>query len=590
MSFELFENPWASGGAMHRQLPYVQASQEHGWGHGNDYFQPKTKDQIRKEALIQLAILAVVVAAPLVIGAVAGAGAAGAAGAGGTAAGAGTAVGGASAQAATGAITQGAVSSGLSAAASSGLAAGATSVSASAAASAGASAAASSLGISLTAGASAYAAMQPFLDPQNVQTMQVAAGMGTDVLLNLLQKQGPPRGDFVYNPNPEPDPVDPFPFDMYQNSPPSRSRESATAHLRPIRLLDAVSEKLAKIPLMRRLAERMVREKPEVGGSQILDGVGRNPSLRNMLAQHVVEAAKDLGSGNVWEGRAASNLKNVRNPCSTIGLPWHLEWFRRVGMRHFIYATTNVGFSTTGGLIVLAHAYKERATTSNSRSASYLSHNWWGLLPAYNRGEVKCTNSKWACFNSLEHGFSRYIHRITSELHVAWSQPENNISWPEFGALLRNDGYPSGQEINDALRIGENQEAVYCDNCPNYGEDVLTLVRVVKQHFIEYLRFEINCLESRLNDPFLFDDAGQEMESMADRFLALRQFRNFLSYLQALPTPDQIVAPQSIDADTTRPETPIQNADSILNHLDSFPPQPQLSIPETIPSTEGGGG
>jgi hypothetical protein len=66
-------------------------------------------------------------------------------------------------------------------------------------------------------------------------------------------------------------------------------------------LLDAVSEKLAKIPLMRRLAERMVREKPEVGGSQILDAVGRNPTLRNMLAQHVVEAAKDLGSGNVWE-------------------------------------------------------------------------------------------------------------------------------------------------------------------------------------------------------------------------------------------------------------------------------------------------
>jgi hypothetical protein len=122
----------------------------------------------------------------------------------------------------------------------------------------------------------------------------VAAGLGSDVLYDHLHKERPPIDDFVYRPDPKPDPVDPFPFDIYQNSPPSRSRE-------PIRLLDAVSEKLAKMPLMRRLAERMVREKPEVGGSQILDAVGRNPTLRNMLAQHVVEAAKDLGSGNVWE-------------------------------------------------------------------------------------------------------------------------------------------------------------------------------------------------------------------------------------------------------------------------------------------------
>jgi hypothetical protein len=147
--------------------------------------------------------------------------------------------------------------------------------------------------------------------------MQTAAGMGTDALLNLLQKQGPPRGDFVYNPNPEPDPVNPFPFDMYQNSPPSRSRESATAHLRPIRLLDAVSEKLAKIPLMRRLAERMGKEKPEVGGSQILDAVGRNPTLRNLLAETVVEVAKDPdrfreGSGNVWEEEESINQNRER--------------------------------------------------------------------------------------------------------------------------------------------------------------------------------------------------------------------------------------------------------------------------------------
>lgn len=269
MSIDQIDNPWGAFGGSGtgvgvNQHAWQNPGMDYGWDHvenppwrGNDYFQPKTKDQIRKEALLQLAVLAVAVVAPAVIGA-----------------GTGTAFGGTSGQAAGGAITQGTAST-------------------------GASAAATSLGVSPAAGASVYAAMQPFLDPQNVQVMQAAAGLGSDALLNLLDKQGPPRGDFVYNPNSEPDPVADFPFDMDGNAGSKASRE-------PVRLLNAVTEKLAKMPLVRRLAERMSKEKPEVGGSQILDAVSRNVSLRNMLGQQVVEVAKDLGVGNPWEGSGST--------------------------------------------------------------------------------------------------------------------------------------------------------------------------------------------------------------------------------------------------------------------------------------------
>lgn len=64
-------NPWFPGGG-NSQPPWAQPSLQYGWGHGNAFFTPKTQAQIRREATLQLAILAAVIAAPAVAGKLAG--------------------------------------------------------------------------------------------------------------------------------------------------------------------------------------------------------------------------------------------------------------------------------------------------------------------------------------------------------------------------------------------------------------------------------------------------------------------------------------------------------------------------------------
>ena len=60
---------------MASRLPWAQAGHSYGWGHGNEFFHPKTKEQIQKEAMLQLAILAAVLVAPAIVDAGGGAGA-----------------------------------------------------------------------------------------------------------------------------------------------------------------------------------------------------------------------------------------------------------------------------------------------------------------------------------------------------------------------------------------------------------------------------------------------------------------------------------------------------------------------------------
>lgn len=67
-----FQNPWEVGGKYHNELPWVKDSQRFGFDYGNDYFEPKTQAEIREEGLLQMAILALVLAAPAIAGAVGG--------------------------------------------------------------------------------------------------------------------------------------------------------------------------------------------------------------------------------------------------------------------------------------------------------------------------------------------------------------------------------------------------------------------------------------------------------------------------------------------------------------------------------------
>ncbi len=122
--FEDIQNPWSPGGQMSPRLPWAQPGLNYGWGHGNEFFHPKTKEQIQEEALMQLAVLAVVLVAPALVGAGGGAGAGGSIGSGagtvggslGSGGGIGGSVGagmGTSAEAAGGILTQAEAVSGL---------------------------------------------------------------------------------------------------------------------------------------------------------------------------------------------------------------------------------------------------------------------------------------------------------------------------------------------------------------------------------------------------------------------------------------------------------------------------------------------
>jgi hypothetical protein len=167
--YDGINNPWAPGGQMATRLPWAQPALDHGWGHGNEFFTPKTQEQLHQEAMLQLAILAVALVAPAVLGA------GGAAGAQGGIAGA-QAVGmGTSAEAAAGAVGQ----AGVAAAG-----AGTGSISMSGAMLAGGLSAASSM-------------LQPFLKADSTQVLQQAARVGEGQLNQALHQMSSPRGQQV---------------------------------------------------------------------------------------------------------------------------------------------------------------------------------------------------------------------------------------------------------------------------------------------------------------------------------------------------------------------------------------------------------
>lgn len=74
IDFTPFQNPWGKGGKHYEKLPWVQQARQYGWDTGNDYYQPRTREEIRDEGIMQLAILAIVLAAPAIAGAASGGG------------------------------------------------------------------------------------------------------------------------------------------------------------------------------------------------------------------------------------------------------------------------------------------------------------------------------------------------------------------------------------------------------------------------------------------------------------------------------------------------------------------------------------
>ena len=190
--FEDIQNPWSPGGQMSPRMPWAQPGLNYGWGHGNEFFHPKTKEQIQEEALMQLAVLAVVLVAPALVGAGGGAGAGGSLGSGagtaggslGSGGGIGSSVGagmGTSAEAAGGMLTQAEAVSGL---------VDSTLMAAPMvpAAGAGAGAGAGVAGTSLLGGLGVAAILEPFLQPDSMQILQQSAMMGEAHLNSTLHQ------------------------------------------------------------------------------------------------------------------------------------------------------------------------------------------------------------------------------------------------------------------------------------------------------------------------------------------------------------------------------------------------------------------
>ncbi|MEM6270388.1 MAG: hypothetical protein AAF998_13175 [Bacteroidota bacterium] len=235
-------NPWDVGGAMHRQLPWVQESMDYGWNTGNAFFQPKTKEQVRREALLQLAVLAAVIAAPAVIGAAKAAGAKlGLGKAGGAATGA---------EAPGAALSQGSLPPGVAPGGLDKLAA------------------LGKAGLRV-----AGEALRPFADPQRGPALQAAAELGVAAVLRELAGEG--RGSIA------------GPGGM--ESPQAGS----------VKLLERVVEKLEGRTDFRRLGDRAAREFARGSGEQTMAQLRQQVRVRQALVPVVMEVAEELGMEGV---------------------------------------------------------------------------------------------------------------------------------------------------------------------------------------------------------------------------------------------------------------------------------------------------
>ncbi|MEM1000966.1 MAG: hypothetical protein AAGN35_28180 [Bacteroidota bacterium] len=238
-------NPWDVGGAMHRQLPWVQESMDYGWNTGNAFFQPKTKEQVRREALLQLAVLAAVIAAPAVIGAAKAAGAKlGLGKAGGAATGA---------EAPGAALTQGSVPPGVAPGGLDKLAA------------------LGKAGLRV-----AGEALRPFADPQRGPALQAAAELGVAAVLRELAGEG---GGPIAGPG-----------------------GGGAPQAGSVKLLERVVEKLEGRTDFRRLGDRVAREFARGSGERAMAQLRQQVRVRQALVPVVMEVAEELGMEGVWEG------------------------------------------------------------------------------------------------------------------------------------------------------------------------------------------------------------------------------------------------------------------------------------------------
>lgn len=167
---------------------------------------------------------------------------------------------------------------------------------------------------------------------------------------------------------------------------------------------------------------------------------------------------------------ASKVLDNVKNNA------WWIDWFDKEGYNMYI-AAKGYGLTTMGALMVLAQAYKETVTTPYKRKSSMKSHNWWGLKGG--GSEFK--------FKDVKEGVNTLLKNM-------------NKKWPYYYQLLKINSVPTPDDVNRGLKIDpyfiENES--YCPDCDSsYGIVVISGIKRVNVHFIDFVNFKIKCLESQ---------------------------------------------------------------------------------------------
>lgn len=450
------KNPWMPGGQMLRNTPHLQGPPDVRSYYGSQFFTPPTDEEIVRQAMLQLAVIAVVVAAPAIIGAVSGSGGAAASSA--AASGSGS-VAAASAEATTFGLSSSAGAAG-STAASSTVAAGGAGIS-------GAT-------VGAVSGAASGLALSILSDPSLQLGAKQAAGGGVDILDDYFKRSHISHQDSVWGPAETP------PFEN-PAEPTGNGRHPATRMI--VNLAESLKAKIGNISAVKRFVGR---SKSSMGD-------------RKRLNDLVLNALNEVRFENPWQRSISPTLpQQIQPDCSTEGKSWWFEWFDRVGKNLFERSKAH-GFSHQGSLMTAVHAYNERATSTHGRNQGYKSNNWWGLMPIDIRNEKRCSFSTmgFACYESQEEGFEAYFHRIDSPVQIDnFMADDFNPSFPEIGRLFRLDALPTAEELNTGFRIGGI--AVFCDGCPQYGANLVSLIPIVQQHFLQYLNFKLKCLYDTL--------------------------------------------------------------------------------------------
>jgi len=265
----------------------------------------------------------------------------------------------------------------------------------------------------------------------------------------------------------------------------------------------------------------------------------------------------------VASGEADSVYKTFKKPdCFKNETGWTNKWMDEVGAKIYDMAINHPkGFSPHGAILILAQAYNEQATTESARNTAYKDYNWWNMMPLTLRKEKKSTyrTRNFAGYGFLKEAFEAYVWRMTSTPNVVSGSIQKgtfNPSYPKFGELLKQNNFPTEDEILKALRMKQENgdwggELMYCTEsdgvtpCKSYGKDLLSLAEIVKKDFIKYLTAKMQCYQNEIENliklregylqnpisPNMWDPYSSQIQQLENEINEMQKLQNTINNL-----------------------------------------------------------